>query len=153
MLHMLEKLRVEVLLDELVVPIDCQKWLIFKDFSYWDVIICIQDAAIAELVAVAWGALLSFIILVSDEFENEGKELGILSDCENPIIVSLEAVPPKVHWIFVVLRRSEVQHEPAAHPYFLIEMPPSSLFIGHHEQGCPEDFHFEPAWKSQEYVS
>jgi hypothetical protein len=69
-------------------------------------IICIQDAAIAELVGVAWGALLSFIILFSYEFENKWKELGILSDCKNPILFSLEAVPPKVHWIFVVLRRS-----------------------------------------------
>jgi hypothetical protein len=35
-------------------------------------IICIQDAAIADLVAIARGALLSFLILVPDEFENEG---------------------------------------------------------------------------------
>jgi len=52
MLYMLEKLGVEVLLDELEVPIDCQKRLILKDVSYRDMIICIQDAAIAELVGV-----------------------------------------------------------------------------------------------------
>ena len=67
-------------------------------------IICIQDAAIAQLVGVALGALLGFIILVPYEFENEWHELGILSDSKDSVVFILEAVPPQIHWIFKVLR-------------------------------------------------